>query len=188
MKTLKSVIVALSFSVVAIAGVATQGSAGVNVNVGIYAPPAYVFSAPPPVVVIPRTYVYAVPDGNVSILFYSGYWWRPYEGRWYRAHGYNGPWGHVEHARVPRAIMEVPPGYYHRVPPGHQKIPYGQLKKNWKKWEHDKHWSRDSRWHDDRGWDRGRDHDNRRDFHDDRGRRDHDDRGKHKGKGRGRDD
>lgn len=179
-KMLKSTVVLLGLALLPLTGFATETKAEVHVNVGIFTPPAYSFPAPPPVVVIPRTYVYTVPDASVPILFYSGYWWRPYEGRWYRAHSYNGPWGHVEHARVPRAVVDVPAGYY-RVPPGHQKIPYGQLKKNWKKWERDEHWSRNERWHDDRDWNRGhgRGHKDR----DDRGRGDHDDHGKHRGRG-----
>jgi hypothetical protein len=69
-------IVAVSFSL--LTGFTTQSDAGVNVNVGIFAPPlAYEVPAPPPMVVIPGTYVYAVPDAGVNMLFYHGYWWRP---------------------------------------------------------------------------------------------------------------
>src|SRR3990172_3868071 len=60
-------------------------TAGVDVGVNISLPPLIVFSAPPEVVVIPETYVYAVPDVDVDIFFYDGWWWRPWEGRWYRS-------------------------------------------------------------------------------------------------------
>jgi hypothetical protein len=61
---------------------ATQSGAGVNVNIGVNLP-AIRFAAPPDVVVIPGTsYVYMVPDIDVDVLFFQGYWWRPYEGRW----------------------------------------------------------------------------------------------------------
>lgn len=124
----------------------TQGHADVQVNVGVFAPPpAYVVPAPPPVYVVPGTYVYYAPDLPVQILFYHGHWYRPYEGRWYRASSYNGPWAYLSPAHVPHAIMYIPPDY-HRIPPGHQKIPYGQLKKNWSKWEKEKHWHKDKGW------------------------------------------
>ena len=53
---------------------------GISVNIGL---PALVFSTPPPVIVIPGTYVYAVPDIEAGLFFYQGYWYRPYAGRWY---------------------------------------------------------------------------------------------------------
>jgi hypothetical protein len=139
-----------------------QSGAGVNVNVGIFAPPpAYVVPAPPPVVVVPGTYVYYAPGLEVDILFYHGYWWRPYEGRWYRSRSYNGPWGHIKSDRVPGPIRGLPHDY-RNVPPGHQRIPYGQVKKNWSRWEKEKHWDRRDRRVDrreDRGDMRGRDDD-----------------------------
>ena len=117
------------------------GVAEVNINIGVNVgpPPPVVIPAPPPVIVIPGTYVYFAPDIQVDILFYHGYWYRPYEGRWYQATVYNGPWVYVEPARVPGVLLHLPSGYHH-VPPGHQRIPYGQLKKNWKTWEKERHW------------------------------------------------
>jgi len=103
----------------ALIGLAGQSDAGVDVNVGIFAPPpAYVVPAPPPVVVIPGSYVYLVPGIDVDILFYHGYWWRPYQGHWYRSKSYNGPWGYYKN--VPRAIMALPPDY-RRMPPGSER-------------------------------------------------------------------
>ncbi len=123
-------------------GFAGSGAAEVNVNVGVYAPPpAYVIPAPPDVIVIPGSYVYFVPGINVDIFFYHGYWWRPYHERWYRSRGYNGPWGYVARERVPRAVVGVPP-HFRDVPPGHERIPHGQLKKNWSRWEREKHWDK----------------------------------------------
>jgi hypothetical protein len=117
--------------------------AGVDVNIGVNfgPPPPVVISAPPPVVVIPETYVYFVPDVETDILFYHGYWYRPYQGRWHRATSYNGPWVYVEPVRVPAVLVHLPPNYRH-VPPGHQRIPYGHLEKNWKTWEKEKHWDK----------------------------------------------
>ena len=112
--------------------------AGVSVGINIF-PPPLVISAPPAVMVIPGTYVYFVPDVNVDILFYGGWWFRPYRGYWYRARNYNGPWAYVEGSRVPSVVINVPP-HFRRVPPGHTRIPYGQFKKNWKTWERERHW------------------------------------------------
>ena len=125
-------------------------AAEVNVNIGVFAPPpVYRAPAPPPVIVIPGTYVYRVPDIEVEILFYHGYWYRPYEGRWYRGSSYNGPWAYIAPPRVPRVIVELPPDY-RRIPPGHTRIPYGQLKKNWRGWERDRYWENDREWREGR--------------------------------------
>ena len=144
-----------------------HSGAEVNVNVGVFAPPpAYVVPAPPPVVVIPGSYVYFVPEIEVDILFYHGYWWRPYEGRWYRSRSYNGPWGYIRSEGVPNAIRSLPPDY-RRVPPGHERIPHEQLKKNWGRWEKERYWDRredrqdmrdrgEHKGHDDRGEGHGR--------------------------------
>jgi len=52
--------------------------AGVDIHVSIPLPPPVVFSAPPAAVVIPGTYVYALPDVPEDIFFYGGWWWRPW--------------------------------------------------------------------------------------------------------------
>ena len=133
-----------------------RGNAGVHVSVGINLP-VYRFAAPPPLVVIPGAYAYFIPDIGVDIFFYHDYWYRPYEGRWYRARNYNGPWGYAAPGRVPGFFLNLPPNY-RRVPPGHAHIPYGQFKKNWRRWERERYWDR----HDDYG--------GHREGHDRRGR------------------
>jgi hypothetical protein len=133
-------IIAMVFAVSAI--LPRAGFAGVDVNIGINVPlPAFVFSAPPAVIFIPGTYVYAVPDVDIDIVFYQGYWYRPYRDYWYRSTSYNGPWRHIENKVVPGVLFKLPPDY-RRVPPGHQRIPYGQLKKSWKNWEKEKYWDK----------------------------------------------
>jgi len=131
-----------------------RGNAGVHVSVGINLP-VYRFAAPPPLVVIPGTYGYFAPDAGVEIFFYHDYWYRPYEGRWFRARSYNGPWANVAPGRVPGFFLNLPPNYRH-VPPGHTRIPYGQFKKNWRRWERERYWDR----HDDHGG-KGEGHDRR---------------------------
>ncbi len=128
------------------------GAAQVSVDIHIGPPPPYRIAAPPPMVVIPGTYVYMVPGIGVDVFFYSGYWYRPYEGRWFSARSYNGPWVYCPDPRVPRALLDLPPDY-RRIPPGHRRIPYGQFKKNWAAWERDRYWDRDRESHD-RGYGR----------------------------------
>ena len=112
-------------------------------NAGLPAPPLppLLIPVPPPVVLIPGTYAYFAPDVEAELVFYGGYWYRPYDGRWYRASHYNGPWGFVSTKKVPGVLIKLPPGYQ-SVPPGHERIPYGQLKKNWRTWEGNKHWDK----------------------------------------------
>jgi len=119
-----------------------KASADVSVHIGIGAPlPTVVVPAPPAVVVIPGTPVYYAPDVGIDLFFYSGRWYRKHDGHWYIATYYNGPWAYLPAARVPTVFVNLPGGSYN-IPPGHQRIPYGQLKKHWKKWdkEHRKHW------------------------------------------------
>jgi len=137
-------------------GAVPNSIAGVTVNVGtpdvnirIGPPPPVVIESPPPMVVVPGTYVYIAPDVGADILFYHGHWYRPHRGYWFSAPTYNGPWTYVAPARVPRAIVELPPGY-RRLPPGHQRIPYEHVRGNWEKWEREKHWHQDKEWR--AGW------------------------------------
>jgi hypothetical protein len=137
-------------------GPMTNSIAGVNIDIGmpnlnisIGTPPSVVIQSPPPMAVIPGTYVYIASNVGVDILFYHGHWYRPHEGHWFSAPSYKGPWVHVAPARVPRAILELPPGY-RKLPAGHQRIPYNQVKGNWERWEREKHWHRDKDWRG--GW------------------------------------
>jgi hypothetical protein len=101
-------------------------------------------------VVIPGTYVYMVPAGiDAGIFFYSGYWYRPYEDHWYRARSYNGPWNYCPDPRVPSALLSLPPDY-HNVPQHYARIPWGDVRNNWGRWERDHHWNNDRDWRE--GW------------------------------------
>jgi hypothetical protein len=133
-------------------GPMTNSIAGVNVDIGtpnlnisIASPPPVIIQSPPPMAVIPGTYVYIAPNVGADILFYHGHWYRPHKGHWFSAPSYKGPWASVAPARMPRAILELPPGY-RRLPPGHQRIPYEHVKGNWQKWEREKHWHHDKDW------------------------------------------
>jgi hypothetical protein len=145
----------LGFVVVAVvslmlAGVTSPAHAGTRIGIGINLP-VFTFAAPPPVVVIPGTYAYFAPEADIDIVFYNGFWYRPYEGRWFRARGYNGPWGHIEGRRVPGVLRELPPDY-RRTYRERPRIAYRDFHRNWRGWEKSRHWERDE------GWRSGREH------------------------------
>lgn len=126
--------------------------AGVDVNVHIALPPPIVFSAPPQVVVIPETYVYAVPDVDADIFFYSGWWWRPWEGRWYRSRHYDSGWAYYQ--SVPSFYRGIPPGWRNDYKEhrwrgqqwNYQRIPHQQVQRNWSGWEKSRHWEKQQTW------------------------------------------
>jgi hypothetical protein len=157
-----------------------RAEVSVSINLG---PPPIVVAEPPGVVLIPQSQVYFVPDPQIDVFFYGGYWWSPRGDRWYRARAYNGPWGVIERHRVPRAVVYVPRDYRARYD-RERHHPYGQWKKEHSRWdrqnrkahkrwekEREQEWKREGRGHgrDDRHGDhdrgRGGDHDG------DRGRR-----------------
>lgn len=154
-----------------------RAEVSVSINLG---PPPIVVAEPPALVMIPHSQVHYVPDPQIDVFFYGGYWWSPRGERWYRARAYNGPWGVIERGRVPRSVVYMPRDYRTRYE-RERHIPYGQWKKDhsrWdrqnrkahKRWEKDREqeWKRERRDHgrDDRrggrdrnrGDDRGGDH------------------------------
>lgn len=118
-------------------GFSSKGVAGVSISIGFPLPPPFVFPAPPSVVVIPGTYVYFCPDVQADIFFYGGNWYRPYEGRWYWATAYNGPWVYV--ASPPAVFLSLPRDY-RIITRGYAHIPYGELNRNWRAWERGRYW------------------------------------------------
>jgi len=99
--------------------------------------------------------VYLAPDVKADIFFYHGYWYRPHRGRWYRASSYNGGWAPLAPRYVPRALTQLPPRY-RSLPRGYHRIPYGEVRRDWRKWEHEKRWNRDRAWQE--GWKRNREY------------------------------
>lgn len=126
--------------------------ARVDVNVGIVLPPPIVFAAPPELIVLPETYVYVVPNADMDIFFYQGWWWRPWEGRWYRSRYYNSGWAYYR--RVPSFYAGIPSGWRndyrdHRWrghPWNYERIPQQQVQRNWKGWEKSKYWEKRKTW------------------------------------------
>jgi hypothetical protein len=126
--------------------------AEVNVNVGIALPPPILFPAPPALIVLPETYVYIVPDVDDDLFFYNGWWWRPWEGRWYRSRYYGSGW--VFYQRVPFFYSRIPSGWRndyrdHRWQGrqwNYERIPHQELQRNWRTWERDRHWEKQQTW------------------------------------------
>lgn len=126
--------------------------ARVDVGISISLPPLIVFAAPPEVVVIPETYVYAVPDVDVDIFFYNGWWWRPWQGHWYRSRHYDSGWAYYQ--RTPSFYARIPSSWRndyrdHRWEGhqwNHQRIPHQQLQRNWSTWEKSRHWEKQQTW------------------------------------------
>lgn len=121
-------------------------------GVSISLPPLIVFSAPPAMVVIPETYVYVVPDTDVDIFFYDGWWWRPWEGRWYRSRHYDSGWGYYQ--RVPSFYSGMPRNWRNNYrerrwegrPWNYQPIPHQQVERNWSSWKKSRHWEKQQTW------------------------------------------
>jgi hypothetical protein len=127
----------LTFSTVRLATAITMGD--IELGIGIGAPPQVEFEGPPELVPIPGRYVYFVPDIDFDLFFYHSRWYRPHKGRWFRSEHYTGPWEHVR--EVSPALMDLPRDY-RTIPPGYSRIPYGELRNNWERWEREKYWDR----------------------------------------------
>jgi hypothetical protein len=140
----------LFFALVFVIPVSTVAGEGAGITFSL--PPLITFESPPEVVVIPETYVYAVPDADSDMFFYDGVWWRPWEGRWYQSPDYRSGWQRYE--KVPVFYKQIPPGwrndYKKRHWKGHpwnyQRIPHKQVQQNWKGWKKDKHWETQQYW------------------------------------------
>jgi hypothetical protein len=126
--------------------------AGVDISVSIGLPPPIMFSAPPHLIVLPETYVYVVPGVDVDIFFYGGWWWRPWEGRWYRSHHYDSGWAYYQ--SVPTFYREIPSNwrndYRDHQWRGHQwnyqPISHQKVQQNWRGWEKNRHWENQQTW------------------------------------------
>jgi hypothetical protein len=126
-----------------------QARAEVDVRVSL---PALVFPAPPAVIVLPETDVYVAPEAAADLFFNDGWWWRPYQGRWYRSQNYNSGWRF--YSGVPAFSRNIPSGWRneyraHRWQ-GHvwnyERIPHRQFQSNWRGWQQNRHWEKQNHW------------------------------------------
>jgi hypothetical protein len=110
----------------------------VRATVRVISPPAVVVVEDPDLIVIPGTYVYWL-DGQDDVYFYGGIWWRSWDGYWYRADGYAGPWVRIDLGYVPYPVMHLPYNWrqkYYNAP----RVRWTEAHHNWKSWENKKHW------------------------------------------------
>ena len=130
----------------------TMARISIGINIGIPLPPLIVFESPPEVVVIPETNVYADPDANVNLYFYDGWWWRHWEGRWYRSRDYSSGW--IYYRNTPSFYNGIPSGWrsayrQHRYKGNEwnsQRIPQQQLQQNWSTWKKNRYWEKQNTW------------------------------------------
>ncbi|WAC08544.1 MAG: hypothetical protein OS130_04945 [Thermodesulfobacteriota bacterium] len=126
--------------------------AEVNIGIGISLPPIE-FNGPPDVVAMPDTDdVYFVPDINLDMFFWNGWWWRPWEGRWYRSQYYDRGWAYYD--QIPSFYFDIDPGwrghyrnhnwYGHRW--DYERIPYQNFQQNWNSWHNNRHWEKQRTW------------------------------------------
>jgi hypothetical protein len=128
----------------------TQAEVFVDVNISL--PPPIGFSAPPELIVLPGTYVYVAPDVDEEIFFYGGYWWRPWEGHWYRSRHYGSGWS--SYRSVPSFYRGIPSGWrddyrqhqWQGRQWNHHPIPYQNVHRNWKGWEKNRYWEKQKSW------------------------------------------
>jgi hypothetical protein len=143
-----TVILFLSIPISAMAGPPLPPPPPFSVRVTIPLPPPIVFPAPPEVVVVPETEVYVVPSVPEEIFFYNGYWWRPWNGRWYRSLYYDRGW--VVYAGVPFWYNRIPrdwrENYRNHLWGGHpwnyHPIHYNDLRRNWRTWHNTHYWNK----------------------------------------------
>ncbi len=77
-----------------------------------YRGPSISFTTEPDVMVVPGGRgVYYVQDSDADLYRYGSSWYMNYNGDWYRAGSYNGPWVFVGYRSVPREVYSVPTGY-----------------------------------------------------------------------------
>ena len=129
--------------------------AGVSINIGIPIPPPppIPFAAPPQVIAMPETSgAYVDPDIDADLYFWNGFWWRLWEGRWYRSAYYDRDW--VYYDNVPSFYFNIDRhwrDYYrnhnwygHRW--DYQRIPYERLQQNWRSWQTKRSWGGQRTW------------------------------------------
>jgi hypothetical protein len=139
------------FVLAAVAPLTSMAQVGISINIGL--PPPIVFPEPPSVIVLPDTPdVYVAPEIDIDLFFWGGWWWRPWEGRWYRSRYYDRGW--VYYRSVPTFYFDVDPGWrgYYRNhnwyghPWYYERIDQNRLNRNWQRWRDNRHWERKQTW------------------------------------------
>jgi hypothetical protein len=143
-----------------------------HARVGVYAdvpgPPALAFESEPYLVPLPGTYAYGLPDYDVDLYYADGYYWRPWQGRWYRSSYYDRGW--VSYSGVPFFYSSLPRNWRDDYRSNrwrgrswdYARVPRHEVERNWSTWKRERRWADDQRrytgdrrWHGDgrRDWD-----------------------------------
>ena len=122
--------IGMALALTAPASKADAADVSINLRVGDpYRGPSLVFQSEPRVVVVPGTRVYYVQDYDYDVYRYGNYWYYTYDGGWYRARRYSGPYVYVGVQSVPRSVAYVPVKYRrHWREPGARGHAYGHSK------------------------------------------------------------
>ncbi len=125
----------------------------VDIGIGFPPPPPIVYPGPPDVIAMPDTNdVYVAPNISADLFFWNGWWWRPWEGRWYRSRFYDRGWAFYN--RVPNFYFDVDPGWrgyyrdhnWHGRPWNYERITNQRLQQNWQGWHTNRYWERRGSW------------------------------------------
>ncbi|NLF41576.1 MAG: hypothetical protein GX587_02665 [Bacteroidales bacterium] len=104
----KIILVTIFLTLFFVVPLLTIAQTGISVSVNF--PPPVVFESPPNLITIPYTnYVYGVPDAEIDLFFWDGWWWRPWKGQWYRSRYYDRGW--IYHNYIPAFFYSVDPGW-----------------------------------------------------------------------------
>jgi hypothetical protein len=91
---------------------ANAADISINLRVGDpYRGPRLVFQSEPTVVLVPGSRVYYVRDYDYDVYRYGSYWYYNYDGGWYRARRYGGPYAYIGYQSVPHSVAYVPVKY-----------------------------------------------------------------------------
>ena len=78
-----------------------------------YSGPAIQVQGNPDIVVVPGTKVSYIKNGDYDMYEVGDVWYYRYDGNWYRASDYKGPYTYVTTTTVPRSVRTVPKKYRH---------------------------------------------------------------------------
>ena len=102
--------------VVPIHRASAQSGISINLHIGDrYRGPDLGFTSEPSLVAVQGDDgVYYAQDSDYDVYRYSNMWYMNYNGDWYRASNYSGPWLFVGYQSVPRNVYSVPTQYRRR--------------------------------------------------------------------------
>jgi len=97
-------------------------------------------AADPDIIVIPQTYVYYYRYLNYDCFYFQGFWWRTFNGVWFRSGIYNSGWTVISPAYVPYNVSHLPRNWRLTVANG-PRIGWSETKVYWNLWQKNNYWS-----------------------------------------------